>query len=98
MTCWLLNENKAYFGSISGTKVYASAYHLGWLKWLKISKNGLHYLLSVVLSRISLQSIFKQVLGLWITIPENFPNSVKVSKMLLTEVYYFLQDFCLFIV
>ena len=85
VTCWLIIENKAYFGSISGTKVYASAYNLGWLKWLNLSKNGLHHLLSVVLPRISPQSIFKQVLGLWITISEFqkiFLTSTKISKVL----------------
>ena len=48
VTCWLIIENKAYFGSISGTKVYASTYNQGWLKWLNLSKNGLYHFLSVV--------------------------------------------------
>ena len=55
-------ENKACSGSIFGTKVYASAYEEGWLKWLKLSKNGLHPFLLVVSPRISPQSILKQVL------------------------------------
>ena len=55
-------EDMAPFGSNSGTKVYASAYEEGWLKWLKLSKNGLHPFLLVVSPRISPQSILKQVL------------------------------------
>ena len=46
-------NNKACSGSISGTKVYASAYKLGWLEWLKLSKDGLHPFLLVVSPRIS---------------------------------------------
>ena len=37
------------------------------------AKDGLHHFLSVVLPRISPQSILKQVLGPWILIPE-FPR------------------------
>ena len=55
-------EKKACSGSIFGTKVYASAYEEGWLKWLKLSKYGLHPFLLVVSPRISPQSILKQVL------------------------------------
>ena len=46
-------ENRACSGSISGTKVYVSAYKLGRLEWLKLSKNGLHPFLLVVSPRIS---------------------------------------------
>ena len=80
-TCWFIVENKAYFGSIFGTNVYASAYKLGWLKWLKLSKDGLYHILLVVSPRISPQPILKQVLGPWIMIfefLENFVISVKV--------------------
>ena len=51
-------------------------------------------------TRFSPQSIFKQVLGHWIRVPELpiFLISVKISKVLLTAVYYFLQDLRLFTV
>ena len=78
-----LGFSLAYFGDMalsgsnSGTKVYALAYELGWLEWPNRSKNDLYHFLSVVPPMISPQSIFRPVLGLWITtseFPENFPN------------------------
>ena len=46
-------EDRAYFGSISGTKVYAEAYTYWWLEWLKLFKYGLYHFFSVVLPKIS---------------------------------------------
>ena len=45
---------------------------------------------------ISPESIFKPVLGLWITIsefPKNFPNFNQNFKGVVTWAYYFLQEF-----
>ena len=73
----------------------------GGSKWLKLSMNGLYHFLSAVPPRISPQSVFEPVLGLWITIsefPTNFPNSNQSFEGVVTSACYFIQGLSLFTV